>query len=154
MAGPMTYSVRGEQYVAVQAGGATFGFAMGRPQRSGGRVLVFKLGGTDALPPLPPISPLAPPPADINGTEEQIRAGQAAYHKTCAQCHGRDAVSTNAIPDLRFMQPQSHAEFDDIVLKGIRSAKGMQSFADVVTAADAEAIHAYLVARAREDYQK
>jgi len=103
---------------------------------------------------LPPISPLAPPPADINGTEEQIRAGQAAYHKTCAQCHGRDAVSTNAIPDLRFMQPQSHAEFNDIVLKGIRSAKGMQGFADVVTAADAEAIHAYLVARAREDYQK
>ncbi len=33
MAGPMTYSVGGEQYVAVQAGGATFGFAMGRPQR-------------------------------------------------------------------------------------------------------------------------
>jgi len=154
MAGPMTYFIGGEQYVAVQAGGATFGFAMGRPQRSGGRVLVFKLGGTDRLPPLPPVSPLAPPPADINGTEDQIRAGQAAYHKTCAQCHGRDAVSTNAIPDLRFMQPQAHAEFNDIVLKGIRSAKGMQSFADVVSPADAEAIHAYLVARAREDYQK
>ncbi len=46
------------------------------------------------------------------------------------------------------MQPQAHAEFNDIVLKGIRSAKGMQSFADVVSAADAEAIHAYLVARA------
>jgi hypothetical protein len=30
----------------------------------------------------------------------------------------------------------------------------MQSFADVVTPADAEAIHAYLVARGREDYQK
>ncbi len=29
MAGPMTYSVGGEQYVAVQAGGATFGFCDG-----------------------------------------------------------------------------------------------------------------------------
>ena len=154
MAGPMTYSVDGEQYVAIQAGGATFGFAMGRPQRSGGRVLVFRLGGTDRLPPLPPLAALAPPPADINGTEEQIRNGQAAYHKTCAQCHGRDAVSTNAIPDLRFMQPQAHAEFKSIVLKGTRSAKGMQSFADVVSDVDADNIHAYLVARAREDYQK
>ena len=55
---------------------------------------------------------------------------------------------------LRFMQPQAHAEFKDIVLKGTRSAKGMQSFADVVSEADAADIHAYLVARAREDYQK
>ena len=154
MAGPMTYSIRGEQYVAVQAGGATFGFAMGRPQHSGGRVLVFRLGGTDHLPPLPPASPRAPPPSDINGTEEQVRAGQAAYHKTCAQCHGRDAVSTNAIPDLRYMQPQAHEEFNAIVLRGTRSAKGMQSFADVVSEQDAANIHAYLVARAREDYQK
>jgi quinohemoprotein ethanol dehydrogenase len=52
------------------------------------------------------------------------------------------------------MQPQAHAEFRDIVLKGTRSAKGMQSFADIVSDADADAIHAYLVARAREDYQK
>jgi mono/diheme cytochrome c family protein len=45
-------------------------------------------------------------------------------------------------------------QFKDIVLKGIRSVKGMQSFADVVSDADAEAINAYLIARAREDYQK
>jgi quinohemoprotein ethanol dehydrogenase len=154
MAGPMTYSVDGEQYIAVQAGGATFGFAQGRPQRSGGRVLVFKLGAHGELPPLPPMSAIPPPPEDIKGTEEQIRNGQAAYHKTCAQCHGRDAVSTNAIPDLRFMSPLAHREFKDIVLKGTRSAKGMQSFADLVSDGDADAIHAYLVARAREDYKK
>jgi len=63
-------------------------------------------------------------------------------------------VSTNAIPDLRFMAPLAHREFKDIVLRGIRSAKGMQSFADIVSDADADAIHAYLVARAREDYKK
>jgi quinohemoprotein ethanol dehydrogenase len=154
MAGPMTYSVDGEQYVAVQAGGATFGFAMGPPARSGGRVLAYKLGGTAQLPPLPPAKPIPPPPFAMGGTEEQVRAGQAAYHKTCAQCHGRDAVSINAIPDLRFMEPETRAQFKDIVLKGIRSAKGMQSFADVVSDADAEAINAYLIARAREDYQK
>ena len=154
MAGPITYAVDGEQYVAVQAGGATFGFAQGRPQRSGGRVLVFKLGATGQLPPLPPVAPIPEPPQGMDGTEAQIKSGQGAYHKTCAQCHGRDAISTNAIPDLRFMNPQAHTQFKDIVLKGTRSAKGMQSFADIVSDADADAIHAYLVARAREDYRK
>jgi quinohemoprotein ethanol dehydrogenase len=154
MAGPMTYMVDGEQYVAVAAGGATFGFAMGPPARSGGRVLAYKLGGSVQLPPIPPAKPIPPPPFALGGTEEQVKAGQAAYHKTCAQCHGRDAVSMNAIPDLRFMTPETRAQFKDIVLKGVRSAKGMQSFADIVSDADAEAINAYLIARAREDYRK
>jgi quinohemoprotein ethanol dehydrogenase len=154
MAGPMTYSVDGEQYVAVSAGGDTFGFAMGRPQRSGGRVLVYKLGATNQLPPLPPVAQIPEPPQGMDGTEAQIKSGQAAYHKTCAQCHGRDAISTNANPDLRFMNARTHAEFKDIVLKGIRFESGMAGFADVVSDADADAIHAYLVARAREDYRK
>ncbi len=80
--------------------------------------------------------------------------GMAAYHKTCAQCHGRDAISTNAIPDLRHMTPETRAQFNDIVLKGVRSAKGMQNFSDVVSEADADAINAYLIARAREDYNR
>jgi quinohemoprotein ethanol dehydrogenase len=154
MAAPMTYTVDGEQYIAVAAGGASFGFGMGPTQRSGGRVLAFKIGATEQLPPIPPAAPIPPPPFSMGGTEEQVRLGSAAFHKTCAQCHGRDAISTNAIPDLRHMTPPTRKEFKDIVLKGTRSAKGMQSFADVVTDADADAINAYLVARAREDYNK
>ena len=154
MAGPLTYTVDGEQYIAVSAGGASFGFGMGPAVRSGGRVLAFKLGGTATLPPIPPAKPIPPPPFSMGGSEEQVKLGSAAFHKTCAQCHGRDAISTNAIPDLRHMTLDTRKEFKDIVLKGTRSTKGMQSFADVVSDADADAINAYLIARAREDYNK
>jgi quinohemoprotein ethanol dehydrogenase len=39
-----------------------------------------------------------------------------------------------------------------VVLKGILRERGMAGFADVLTAEDAEAIHAYLIARGNEDY--
>ena len=155
MAGPVSYSVDGEQYIAVEAGGASFGFARGNPNaRSGARVLAFKLGGMAHLPPIPPMVPVPPPPTAIPGTEEQIKAGNAAYHRVCAACHGRDAVSVNAIPDLRHLTPQTRAEFTDIVLKGARASKGMASFSDQVNEQEAESIKLYLMARAREDYNK
>jgi len=153
MAGAMTYEVDGQQYVAVEAGGASFGFARGKPQRSAGHILAYRLGGTAQLPPIPPAPPISEPPRST-ASEAEVKAGMAAYHKTCAQCHGRDAISTNAIPDLRHMSSETRAHFKDIVLKGIRSAKGMQNFSDVVSDATADAINAYLIARAREDYNK
>jgi quinohemoprotein ethanol dehydrogenase len=53
---------------------------------------------------------------------------------------------------LRFLTPQTHARFDDIVLKGIYQERGMASFADVLSPDDAAAVHAYLIARGNEDY--
>ena len=50
------------------------------------------------------------------------------------------------------MTAETHAQFNDIVLKGARADKGMPSFADVLTPSQAEAIHQYLIARGNEDY--
>ena len=154
MAGAVTYTVDGEQYIAIEAGGASFGLARGPAQRSGGRILAFRLGADLALPPIAPAPVVPPPPFNVGGTEEQVKQGMVAYHRVCAQCHGRDAVSTNAIPDLRHMTAEARAEFKDIVLKGKRAPKGMANFSDVVSEAEAEEISAYLIARAREDYNK
>jgi quinohemoprotein ethanol dehydrogenase len=155
MAGPITYTVGGEQYIAVEAGGASFGPAQGDPDnRSMARVLAFKLGADAHLPSIPPRPKYPPPPFVVGGTEEEIRAGSIAYHRVCAQCHGRDAISTNAIPDLRHMTPDTRAQFNQIVLKGLRASKGMASFSDLLSDKDAEAIYAYLVARAREDWNQ
>jgi quinohemoprotein ethanol dehydrogenase len=154
MAGPMSYSVEGVQYIAVEAGGATFGPARGNPNnRSGARVLAYRLDGGGELPPIPPRQELPAPPF-ATASEEVVKAGSIAYHRTCAQCHGRDAISVNAIPDLRHMTAQTRADFKDIVLKGKRADKGMASFSDVVTPQEAEAISQYLTARAREDWNK
>ena len=43
----------------------------------------------------------------------------------------------------------NHACFADIVIGGLLESKGMASFADLLTPEEAEAIHAYVIARAR-----
>src|SRR6202035_5459683 len=71
MAGPITYEVKGEQYIAVLSGwGSTFSLQAGkvaaasRNLRNVSRVLAFKVGSTGELPPLPPDEKvtLNPPP--------------------------------------------------------------------------------------------
>ncbi len=99
VAGPISYSVDGEQYIALSAG---FGGGNAMLQeirtttsrkRADGRLLVFKLGGTAQLPPLDEAVPLPPgPPAVPRVGEEVIEHGNALYHRICAGCHGIRAV--------------------------------------------------------------
>ena len=56
------------------------------------------------------------------------------------------------IKDLRQMSPETHAQFLDIVIGGARASKGMASFADVLSKADAELIHGYIIKRANQDW--
>jgi len=154
VAGPITYMIDGEQYIAINAGwGGSPVYNLNRdgPFRTGtAKLLVFKLGATGvALPPPPPPSALpAPPP--LRATEAQVSRGRDLYNQSCVRCHGENAIG--GVKDLRFMTPQGHARFADVVLKGILQERGMASFADVLTPEDAEAIHAYLIARGNEDY--
>lgn len=157
MAGPISYMIDGEQYISVNAGWGG-GMAMaelrgGRDMhRSTSRVLTFKLGGNVQLPPVPPPAPIpAPPPS--TASQDVIDKGRELYAQTCAQCHGQQAVGGGVIADLRHMQPGKHEIFKDIVLKGALIGLGMGNFSDVLSEADADAIHAYLIARANEDYK-
>jgi len=52
------------------------------------------------------------------------------------------------LPDLRALSPGRHQAFYDIVLKGALAPVGMGRFDDVLTRANAEAIHAYIVSEA------
>jgi quinohemoprotein ethanol dehydrogenase len=155
LAGPVTYMVDGEQYIAINAGGTTnIRLARESPAgRAGARVLAFKLGGTLELPPIPEPPPLVPPPRPTASVDE-IRRGEALYTKTCQTCHGPNAVPVNSIPDLRKMSPETRAQFLEIVLKGARMDRGMVGFADQLSVDDAEVIHAYLQARAWDDWNK
>ena len=99
-------------------------------------------------PPPPPSSLPAPPP--LRATESQIIGGRAIYAETCQRCHGENAIG--GVKDLRFLTPQQHARFDDVLLKGILQDRGMASFAGVLTPDDVAAVHAYLIARGNEDY--
>jgi len=56
------------------------------------------------------------------------------------------------LKDLRYMSSETRAQFNDIVLGGTRADKGMASFKDLLTESQVEAINAYLIARANEDW--
>src|SRR5690606_33006675 len=154
VAGGITYMLDGVQYVAVNAG---WGGGAAQIEQSAGielprapaRLLVFKLGGTGQLPALAASEPVQPPPP-LRATEATVGRGAQLDAQTCAVCHGQRAIG--GVKDLRHMTAETHGKFNDIVLKGLYLDKGMASFADLLDQDQADAIHAYLIARANEDW--
>jgi quinohemoprotein ethanol dehydrogenase len=154
VSGPVTYTVGKDQYVAVNAGwgGGAAQIERGAgtaEHRAAARLLVFKLDGRRRLPPLAAPVPVPEPPP-LRATEEAVQKGAGLFAQTCAQCHGQLAIG--GVKDLRQMTPETHRAFNDIVLKGLRVDKGMASFANLLSTDDVEAIHAYVISRAQEDW--
>ncbi len=158
LSGPMTYTVDGEQYVAVGAGfGSVFylvaGFAVDNGNPFNGKIVVYKLGGKAVLskPPLTRIS--FPKPPQSTAPPALAAQGHSSYNHYCLVCHGYDAIGGGVIPDLRYSPLIGDASgFKAVVLGGLRKDQGMVSFAPVLGDADAEAIRAYLVKAAGEGY--
>lgn len=153
LGGPVTFELDGEQYVAAVAGigGVAVGGGLGASQaRSAfGRVVAFKLGGKAELPALISNTVRRPPDVRRANAEGDIESGRRNYERVCTACHGQNAHSVTAIPDLRY----SHAivdrdAFKSIVIDGVRADKGMVGFGSTLTAAEAEEIRAYLVSLA------
>lgn len=158
VAPPVTYTVDGEQYVAVLAGwGGAYALSVDgdlikrkAPVRSIPRLLVFKLGGTAKLGPRPDFAdePLDPPPS--NGTPQQIALGQAKYGRYCAVCHGPGAVGSTVLPDLRRRASLASADaWLGIVSEG--TGNGMAGFATSLSRDEIEAVRAYVIDRANAD---
>ncbi|MCP5432316.1 MAG: PQQ-dependent dehydrogenase, methanol/ethanol family [Alphaproteobacteria bacterium] len=156
IAPPVTYSVGTEQYVAVAAGwGGAFPLFAGRAAKAAGvtsvgRLLAFKLGATGRLPPPDALPPPPEPPPLMEASAEDILKGRTLYNTYCGVCHGFGAVGGGVVPDLRHAAPQTHAQWQEIVRGGIRADGGMASFAQWVSEADANLIHAYVIKRAHE----
>jgi quinohemoprotein ethanol dehydrogenase len=96
------------------------------------------------LPPLRTEAPFPdPPPRPTDGA--QIAAGEILYNRFCSRCH---VMGRGNLPDLRKLDSSTHQLFNSIVLGGAYAVKGMGRFDDVLKPADAEAIHAWLIAQA------
>ena len=157
VAPPVTYQVDGEQYLAVLAGwGGIGGLMMPRFDAPSGvnRLLVYKIGGTAQLPvaQAPPRMTSAPPAS--TGSSDAIARGESLYAEFCGRCHGPNVGLPNVVRDLRYMSDGTHELFERIVLDGIYSGLGMVSFADHLTAEDAQDIHHYLIEAANETWQR
>jgi len=151
VAAPISYSVAGEQYIAVAAGWAgslpIVGGGQSAIHNAPTRILAFKLGGTAQLPaPQPRAAPALPA---STATPETLAKGRGLYNANCRLCHGASVISSGMIPDLRYMSAQTHADFKKIVLYGARAAAGMAPFADVLSEPDADSIHAFIINQAQ-----
>jgi quinohemoprotein ethanol dehydrogenase len=156
IASPISYELDGQQYIAVNAGwgGGTArieSFRFKDLHNGPSRLLVFRLGGTARLPAMATAAdePIVAPPLSTASADE-INRGAELFAKRCALCHGTQA--RGGVKDLRWLTPDLHAKFFDIVLGGTDKAKGMASFAEVLSQDEAAAIHAYLIRRANEDW--
>jgi mono/diheme cytochrome c family protein len=157
LAPPITYSIDGEQYIAVVAGwGAVAANINGASMNADGakrnvsRILAFKIGGNTELPPLPDLPPAPAPPAEF-GSDEQVDAGSRLYARYCSMCHGAGVFGGGAIPDLRHSAMIANsAAFESVVLEGAMLDNGMASFAEVLEEDDAEAVRAFIVNRANQ----
>ena len=162
LAPPITFEIDGEQYVSIltgTGGGDLFG---GEPlppvaehasltYNNYGRLLVFKVGGTEELP-VPTVRDRSiPVQADLVASSDQIAAGERHYNNYCAVCHGLAVRSGGSIPDLRRMSEGTHTAFNQIVMDGLLAANGMAAFDDVLSEQDTAMIHHYVKARAEQD---
>jgi len=153
VAAPVTYAVKGQQYVTFMAGWGGIAplvlgpFAARSGVRADARILTFKLGGTASMPAPPPaLGPMPMPPA-LSGDEAQIGRGRVRYDQVCSRCHGLTAVGGGVLPDLRYLGKEKHGQFAGI-LRGARVDKGMPAFGpNVLTDADIADIQQYLIRR-------
>ena len=155
LSGISSYELDGEQYVALTTGwGSSWALSAGYGFERAvapdvGRVVSFKLGGTESLP--DPLEAMADrsPKGEKFGTPEMVAAGLLQYSQNCLTCHGPLAISSGVLPDLRWSYAAGDThEWEDILMNGALKENGMVSFKEQLTAEQAESIRAYILDQA------
>jgi quinohemoprotein ethanol dehydrogenase len=161
IAAPMTYEVRGRQYVAVLVGWGgsaaigsdvmNIGWKWGAPRR----LLAFAIGGTATLPRSPPrdmsVHPVDDPRVRLDPAD--VAAGKQLY-MNCILCHGRELGGAGApAPDLR----ESTIALDrdglwSVLHDGALMEQGMPRF-ETLSRAQISQLYAYIRSGARAALQ-
>lgn len=166
---PVSYTVKGEQYVLMPVGlgggyrlfGSPNNMSTLESKRGPARLFAFKLDGKAAMPLIQPFIPAVPKPPEQKGTSAQIAQGAKVYKQFfCVKCHSPEADGSGArvlngeVPDLRYMTPEVHQQFLGIVMGGSRKELGMPQFSvpigypwfkTAMTVAEAQAVYTYIV---------
>lgn len=171
---PITYSIKGEQYILIPVGWGSasriFGPAslMVTTQTKYGpsRLLAFKLGGTVPFPhPHITIPSIPKPPTQTYSKQYVAQGRELAESHLCEGCHSpgldgsggwTDAASgaDGDIPDLRYMPAEIHRQWYPIVMAGTHVKEGMLAFGlkdldhppvKKLTTKEADEIHAYVI---------
>ena len=154
-AAPSTFEIDGEQYVAVATGwGGSWAVNLGLLWDEAvapdvGHVVVFKLGGQGAVPEFTPSNIERSPKTASFGTEAQLALGYQRYNDNCFVCHGALVISSGVTPDLRWSQVSADKDlWNQIVIDGVLSERGMTSFKGQLSMEDSDAIRAHVIDQA------
>ena len=142
----MSYQIDNTQYVAAMMNG-------NRAIDLGGTLVVFKLDGNSTLQVPDIVQSEIPDQPEEDYSREFVNEGDSLYHAQCASCHGGIGIPSEVAivaPDLRLMTLATHSSFEDIVINGTRSERGMPDFEDALTNEQIEAIRSFIVTQARE----
>jgi len=153
--GPVSYRANGEQYIAVAVGrGGALTMNTGKSfptENPNNRIMAFKVGGSAVLPPVTvPDRPIPPP--SLAMSDADVEEGRQLFQRFCSRCHGAYAVGDGSIPDLRYLEPIWHENFEAVVLQGLMEKAGMPRFDEALDREQVEKIHAYVIERAHEDH--
>ena len=112
--------------------------------------MTFALGSIAQLPRYErPAATVAMPEFTLAASQHDVGEGAAVCATYCQRCHGVDAASGGSVPDLRFAQESTHADFEAIVRGGARRRYGMPSLAEDLTPDQVCLVHAYVLDRTR-----
>jgi quinohemoprotein ethanol dehydrogenase len=159
--GPATYEIDGAQHVTITTGwGSAYALTSGasfdqKVSPSVGKVVTFKLDGNAEItrPDLPNIGKTTT--ATAFGGDQVIADGTVLYSRNCGVCHGFFAISSGVLPDLRWSPIAANADaWKSVVLDGVLAQNGMASFAEYLSAEEAESIRAYVIAGALKDMKE
>jgi len=160
IAPPVTYSVRGRQFVSVEVGwGGAYPLANGATSTVSGqtynhsRVITFALQGAAMLPAANDkgYTPVKPP---AHFDAALAAAGSKPYNFYCNVCHGGGAASGGVLPDLRWSGAITTKDgFYNVVGRGALTAYGMDRFDADLSPAEVEKIRQYIIQQANVGYR-
>lgn len=154
MAQPISYMVKGKQYISVIAGSrypTAQGFSPDWDYNTQQwRVLTFALDGKDKL--AKPTTEVAPYATDAMFKINANKAleGETIYAQRCAICHGANALSGGAAPSLlRSQIPLNFDAFKSVLNDGLLVDRGMPRFEEL-SKTEIEALQNYFRKRVEE----
>jgi quinohemoprotein ethanol dehydrogenase len=126
IAAPISYAVKGEQYVAVAigaGGSAGLNFSV-LPYENAGYVAAWKLGGKAKLPARRPRATYAVEAPARTASAGEVERGRKLYHAWCMFCHGIGTKSGGLLPDLRFAKREVYAQWRHAHVRRLALARG------------------------------
>lgn len=163
VAAPSTFTVGGEQQVAILVGARGLPIGQQRTVPSSAnnsRILVFRLGGSASLPGEMPKAVAGAPvtvkidPPLLTANNETVAAGELLFGQNCAVCHGPAVVPAagSIAPDLRYSALLSmRSGWNGAVREGDRAQRNMPGFKTILTEEQTDAILAYVIKRANDE---